>query len=99
MTDFVPSGLTPVGPSAAWLGDEDEEGIAPSLIGYTFPYDTSGPRVSFCAEPTTQHRTIQLRYYARVVNPGRFAWEPAIVASQSQAGVGAQTPARTLTIR
>jgi uncharacterized protein YfaS (alpha-2-macroglobulin family) len=98
VTESVPSGLAPVGPSAAWI-DEEEEDVPPSPAGYEFPYDTSGPRVSFCAEPTKQQRTVRLRYYARVVDPGRYAWEPAIAASRSQAGVAAQTAARTLTIR
>jgi len=63
------------------------------------PYDQSGPRVFFCAEPTAGHRTVKLRYYARVVTPGTYAWEPAVAESRSQDGQAALTAAGEIVIR
>jgi uncharacterized protein YfaS (alpha-2-macroglobulin family) len=63
------------------------------------PYDQTGQRVSFCAEPTPTQRILFLRYYARVVTPGTYAWEPAIAESQSQEGRAALTAPSTITIR
>ena len=42
--------------------------------------------------------TILLRYFARVVTPGTYVWEPAIAPSRSQADKAALTTAGTLTI-
>ena len=52
-----------------------------------------------CRTHEARSRTATLRYYARVVTPGTYAWEPAIAASRSQDGMAAQTRAGTLTIR
>ena len=99
VTELVPSGLAAVGPSAAWAQVEEENGEVPRLEGVVLPYDMSGPRVSFCAEPSAKQRTVLLRYYARVVNPGTYAWEPAVAISRSQADAAARTTAGTITIR
>ena len=40
-----------------------------------------------------------LRYYARVVTPGTYAWEPAVAESRSQDGRASLTPARKIVIR
>ena len=40
-----------------------------------------------------------LRYYARVVTPGTYRWEPAIALSRSQAGMAAQSKAGSVAIR
>ena len=69
------------------------------FAGVILPYDTSGPRVSFCAEPTKQARTVELRYYARVMTPGMYRWEPAIAPSRSEAGLAAQSQAGSVAIR
>lgn len=39
-----------------------------------------------------------LRYYARVVTPGTYAWEPAIAESRSQEGRAAHTAAGEIVI-
>jgi uncharacterized protein YfaS (alpha-2-macroglobulin family) len=94
VTDLVPSGLTPVGSVAGWPADYEE----PVLIAATvFPYDQSGSRVSFCAEPGRLHTAI-LRYYARVVTPGTYAWEPAIAESRSHEGQAALTASSEIVI-
>ena len=68
------------------------------MSGYSSPYDQSGSLVFFCAEPQPRMPTILLRYFARVVTPGTYAWEPAIAPSRSQAGQAALTASGTLTI-
>ena len=97
VTELVPSGLIPVGSLAGWV-DPDSEAPAPS-DGAVSPYDQSGPRVFFCAEPTAKQRTTVLRYYSRVVTPGTYAWEPAVAESQSQSGSASLTPAGKIVIR
>lgn len=97
VTELVPSGLTPVGPSATWIDPNNEEPTP--FDGFVLPYDQSGPKVFFCAEPTSRQRTVVLRYYGRVVSPGTYAWEPAIAESRSQEGRAALTPAGEIVIR
>ena len=52
----------------------------------------------FCAE-VGRDRSARLRYLARVVTPGTYAWEPAIVESRSQEGQAAFTTTGQLVIR
>jgi hypothetical protein len=100
VTELVPSGLTPVGLEARWIDSEDGR---PALTDSNqedvfLPYAQSGPRVLFCAEPGLQ-RVVHLRYIARVVTPGTYAWEPAIAESRSQEGHAALTAAGQIVIR
>jgi hypothetical protein len=95
VTELVPSGLTPVGSLAIWL-DPDAD---PEPDGVVMPYEQSGARVSFCAVPTARRQYATLRYYARVVTPGTYAWEPALAASRSQAGQGSVTSPGEVVIR
>ena len=95
VTDLLPSGLTPVGPSAAWVDPDSSEPRSP----YVSPYEQSTSSVRFCAEPTASGRTVDLRYFARAVTTGMYAWEPAVVESTTEAGHGSLTPPSTLTIR
>ena len=44
------------------------------------PWEVSGQRVSWCIEPG-KIRDFTLGYSARVVSPGTFTWEPAVVQS------------------
>ena len=97
VTDLVPSGLTPVGSLAAWV-DPDSGEPAPD-VGVILPYDQSGARVFFCAEPDSRHPILLLRYFARVVTPGTYAWEPAIAESRSQEGQASLTAAGEIVIR
>ncbi|HEX5822986.1 MAG TPA: alpha-2-macroglobulin family protein, partial [Candidatus Limnocylindrales bacterium] len=96
VTELAPSGLAPIGSLANWIDPDSGEAPDPGVV---MPYDQTGSRVSFCAEPTPTQRTLVLRYYARVVTPGNYAWEPAIAESQSQEGRAALTPATTIAIR
>lgn len=97
VTELVPSGLTPVGADAVWPDPDDE--MEPAEPGVIRPYDQSGPRVSFCADPGHGRRELTLRYVARVVTPGTYAWEPAISLARNRTDVATLTPATTLTIR
>jgi hypothetical protein len=96
VTELVPSGLAPVGSLAAWIDPNSEDGPDPGVV---MPYDQSGSRVSFCVEPSSTQRILVLRFYARVITPGTYAWEPAIAESRSQEGLAAMTPATTITVR
>jgi uncharacterized protein YfaS (alpha-2-macroglobulin family) len=96
VTDLVPSGLAPLGRMARWPDDDEEQG--PS-IDVTLPYEQTGQRVFFCAEPTAKDRTVDLRYYARVVTPGRYLWEPAVAQAIGSTERATLTAAQTATIR
>jgi uncharacterized protein YfaS (alpha-2-macroglobulin family) len=96
VTELVPSGLTPVGSLETWLDPNSETLPDPAVV---MPYDQSASRVFFCVNPTPTQRVLYLRYYARVITPGTYAWEPAIAESRSQEGRAALTPATTITIR
>ena len=96
VTELVPSGLAPVGMLASWLEPDSERPPEPGVV---MPYDQSGSRVRFCAEPTPSQRELVLRYYARVVTPGTYAWEPAIAESRSQEGWAALTAPMSITVR
>ncbi|HXI82349.1 MAG TPA: Ig-like domain-containing protein [Verrucomicrobiae bacterium] len=98
VTELVPSGLAPVGSVATWV-DPDSEDAGPPDPGLVLPYDQSGSRVFFCAEFSPQQRILTLRYYARVVTPGTYAWEPAVAESRSQDGQASLTPASEIVVR
>ena len=97
VTELVPSGLTPVGGESRWINPDDGEPVADASI--ILPYDQSGSRVFFCVEPTSTRRTFTLRYVARVVTPGTYAWEPAVAQSGTDEDIANLTPASTITIR
>jgi hypothetical protein len=95
--DLLPSGLVAVGSLAAWI-DPDSEQQAPEP-GTAMPYAQTGQRVFFCAEPYGKAGRITLRYYARVVTPGTFVWEPAVLESKSGPNRAAITPQVEISIR
>ncbi len=99
VTDLVPSGLFAVGILADWPGARDEDEAPSPPAGVTSPYEQAGQRVSFCAEPTTKRRTVDLRYYTRVVTPGTYRWEPAIVQASGASDRASLTSGRTVTVR
>jgi hypothetical protein len=82
VTELVPSGLIALGATASWAYKEEEE-QANAGLALVRPFAVVGQRVMFCAEPTTRERTVNLRYYARVITPGRYVWEPAVVESRT----------------
>lgn len=95
VTELVPSGLLTVSSLAAWIDPDSEEPL-PDTVS---PYAEAGQRVFFCAEPTSTNREAHLRYYARVVTPGDYVWEPAVVDSQAGPDHAAVTPQIVIKIR
>ena len=92
--ELVPSGLIPIGPSTLDVGEEGD-----TSAGVTTPFAVVGQRVMFCAEPTKKQRTVRLRYYARVITPGTYVWEPAVVESRTRADRAALTQRAAVRIR
>ena len=92
--DHVPSGLVPVGNLAAWV-DPNADEPRPEFVS---PYSQESQIVRWCAEPSKLRRSVELRYYARVITPGRFAWEPSIVDSATDAGHATLTKAATIEV-
>jgi len=90
LTDQAPSGLSPVVTTYGWVDEYDDPPIG------TFPYGTSGQEVSWCASPD---ETYVYGYAARVVSPGTYRWEPAILQFELDPRIGASTEATTFTIR
>ena len=100
VTDIVPSGLVA---TDQWLGhgteDYDSEAIGPWWV--------DGSRVSFCAYPPRKTRsgavldarTVRMAYWARVVMPGSYRWEPALIHAAGASDHGALVPETTITIR
>jgi len=97
VTELVPSGLAPVGAWSRWSNPDEEE--VPPDDGIILPYDQVGSRVFFCVEPTATRRAFTLRYVARVVTTGTYAWEPAVAQSGSDEGIANLTPVSSITIR
>ncbi len=94
VTDLVPSGLTPVGVLDGWM--DPETGERP--VDVTYPLEQVGQRVVFCAERPLHDSTVHLRYVARVVTPGSYAWEPAVVESRTGPDRAALTARSTIVI-
>ena len=97
VTDFVPSGLVPVGNLRGWMDDpEDTEAVARNAA---FPYAQVGQRVYFCADPHTNGGHATLRYVARVISAGTYTWETAIAQSPFAPDRAALTGSTKITIR
>ena len=85
VAEWVPSGLTPV-----WgRGDDDDEWDR----GTVSPDWTDGQRVTFTIGGDPKVGEWTLRYVARVVTPGRYRWEPAILQSDLDPATGLLLPA------
>ena len=91
VTDLVPSGLAPV---VAPVGQWWDGGGGPHLIG---PYAVEGQQVSWCVDPGMT-APIRLGYSARVVTPGTYTWEPAVIQSVAAPSIGSSTPVIRYTI-
>jgi hypothetical protein len=89
ITDLAPSGLVPIERNWAWPDAE----IGPYIEG---PYRIDGQRVEFCAYTGSRQREFQ--YVARVVSPGTYTWEPAVIQSVDAPELGAATGQFTFTI-
>jgi uncharacterized protein YfaS (alpha-2-macroglobulin family) len=100
VTDLVPSGLAVLdGPQG-----EDRECGRYAVS----PARTDGQRVTFVvtfdANPEDEMRpvvpgTFCLRYLARVVTAGTYAWQPAVARQTTSPGRVATTPAGTVELR
>jgi len=91
VTDLVPSGLAPVvTPVGQWW----DGGGGPRVIG---PYAVEGQQVSWCVDPGMTD-PIRLGYSARVVTPGTYRWEPAVIQSVAAPSVGSSTQVVSYTI-
>ncbi len=91
VTDRTPSGLVPL----AWAPGWNDEADTGSLW---WPWAVNGQQISWCIEPRST-RPPTLSYAARVVSPGTYTWEPAIVQMGAAPEIGDSTPAQTYTIR
>ncbi len=95
VTELVPSGLVAV--SALHGLIDPESGELQTDIAY--PEEQTGQRVVFCAGFDPARPTVRLRYVARVITVGTYAWEPTIAESRSGADRAAIIPADEITIR
>jgi hypothetical protein len=77
VTDLVPSGMAPIAHLQGW-------GVSGDPADFISPFEVQAQRVSFCAEPP-KTGSIHMRYFARVVSPGDYDWEPAIIQSAAAA--------------
>lgn len=92
VTDTTPSGLAPL----TWAPGWDEASSGDGAVWY--PWAVDGQRVSWCIDPL-QGRRVVLSYSARVVSPGIYRWEPAIVQMAAAREIGAATTTTSYTIR
>ena len=92
VTDLVPSGLVAVDAPGRWV----EEG---SPLAYLTPWRVLGQRVDFCVTRNPKNPTRTLRYLARVITPGTYRWEPAVLQSPIVPEQGIVLPAFDVTIK
>jgi hypothetical protein len=89
VTDLLPSGLAPVATTWAYWSEADD--------GVILPYSVDGQRVSWCVDPRSLRRP--LGYSARIVNPGAYRWEPAVIQSLQDPNIGSSTAPADYRIR
>jgi hypothetical protein len=90
LVDLTPSGLSAVSATAGWPDDE-------GTVHANGPYSLDAQRVTWCADPADKSHVYE--YSARVVSPGTYRWEPAVLQYELAPGVGASTSASTYSIR
>jgi hypothetical protein len=90
VTDRTPSGLAPIVNVPGWGYEDNDRSVLA-------PYEVSGQRVSWCLDPI-YGRDVTLGYAARVVSPGTYTWEPAVIQSVVAPDLGASTPIAGYTI-
>jgi hypothetical protein len=95
ITELVPSGLVPVSVLHGLVDPDTGE----FRTDVSYPEEQTGQRVVFCAEYDPKRPTVRLRYVARVITIGTYAWEPTIAESRSGADRAAIVPADEITIR
>jgi hypothetical protein len=95
VTDLVPSGLAPVTRLQIPAG-EDPAGDPGRFVT---PWEIEAQRVSFCVGREKSKRSVEMRYFARIVSPGEYLWEPAVIQSTAAAESINFTSVRRITIR
>ena len=90
LVDLTPSGLAAVTSTFGW----DDEEIARTD---NWPYAVDGQRVSWCASPQDRYHVYS--YVARVVSPGTYRWQPAVLQFELSPDLGTATTETTYTIR
>ena len=95
VTDLAPSGLAPIGGGGSWQEDVDGNrvwtGASPDFV--------DGQRVEFCVTRDPKQPVQTLRYVARVVTPGTYLWEPAVLQSELVTDQGVVLQPATVTIK
>ena len=92
VTDHVPSGLAPISVQGWWdYEDRPWTGASPDFV--------DGQRVEFCVVPNARQPVQTLRYVARVVTPGTYLWEPAVLQSEIVPDQGLAIDPVTITIK
>ena len=92
VTDLVPSGLAPISVDSQW----ENQGSDTPVFSRS-PDFVDGQRVEFCVGGT--EGTAELRYVARIVTPGTYLWEPAVLQSEIVPDQGVVTDPVTVTIK
>jgi hypothetical protein len=89
VVELAPSGLAPL---TLGLVEADDAGVS-------WPTSVVGQEVRFCADndERTGH-TAHLRYRARVVSEGTYAWEPAVMQFPGAPELLAVAPGRTVVV-
>jgi hypothetical protein len=90
VTDLVPSGMAPVTRLQVPAGDDPSR--------FQTPFEIEAQRVSFCVWPTPKTRRVEMRYFARIVSPGEYVWEPAVIQSTAAAESISLTGVRRITV-
>ena len=99
LTDLVPSGLVPVDNGGRQGEVEETDDTGEPLGDFVQPPSmVDGQRVEFCVEPDPRRPTTELRYLARVITSGTYAWEPTVLQSMVVPAQGIALPATTVTV-
>ena len=93
LTDVVPSGLVPIAGSARMWFDDEGNGT-----GVEGPWQVVGQRVDFCVSKGPDRPVDTLRYAARVVTPGTYAWESVAIQSTVVPTWGRVVPSTTVEV-
>lgn len=90
MVEVVPSGLAPL---PGWFGNEPDGSWTP-------PSSVIGQEVRFCVENDPRLGGVaRMRYLARIVTPGAYVWESAIMQLAGAPELLAFTPTTRIEIR
>jgi uncharacterized protein YfaS (alpha-2-macroglobulin family) len=96
VTETVPSGLRPIVSS----GGSDDEEADEDGAGAIGPWSVEGQRVRWCVTRDAKGKQPEaITYLARVLTPGTYTWEPAVVQSALAPDRGMVLPATTVTVR